>query len=666
MNENSKRYEEILNLINNSEKDTNRQTLGLEALELSNELLKENPINLTVLIDRMNLNYRIFNNSASIIEDANYIITNESFGTNRIIGYDWLSWVYDEILGMPDKAEEVIQEALIEIQNLFTDNKEKDKKEGTFLNQLATIKYQNDQFDEALHIWYLSFQKNPDIDQRNGKVGMLYLDNEMWNEASEFLTLHYYWSYDLNDGHRLKYAKKLYELFQSKKIEDQPQLLGIMFNAIRNEPGAFEMKGNLYFYDNFFSDLLQYAEKYPQNTLLWNAVANTYFYDLKNYEKAYDAFVQLLKTDESIRFNSVKNVFKSAKKSKQDFFNLPFHIDKVDGISAYNNLTDLIQIDDKTHKKKKRLQILELALKYGEQGYNFYKENFTQSNKKNNANDAHMFAMLCNNYAIVIERWALLNYKKDPKEKEKEKLLIKVADIHMEGYGFSPFYENLSGASSTYFQAGKYKLSIQCSLQLLNSFSNNMDVFDFQNEYWQMTYACVKTDDLTNAEKYYFIAKDFFGKYGKDNEKATYKFIYTGKLFYRLAVEDKKEYKKYIPEMEWYLNQKIAVEQQPEEHGLVSYFLGLCYENTANNQKAITAFNEAINYMQKVENWKYYEDKTEEAKNHLKKFGVSLKNEKKSLKKRLKKILFFPIGLFVVIGLLIMTALTDDKKKPKK
>ena len=125
--------EQLHKILNQLEsKESNKQTLGFEALAIIKDILAENPFDIETLTIRMRLNADIFENSSEIIKDATFIIENDPFKKDKMIGYDWLFWVYDEVLAMPEKAIKTVEEQLVDLHSLFDKNMKKTKKKANY------------------------------------------------------------------------------------------------------------------------------------------------------------------------------------------------------------------------------------------------------------------------------------------------------------------------------------------------------------------------------------------------------------------------------------------------------------------------------------------------------------------------------------------------------
>ena len=638
--------------------DNNQEALGYQALAIIKDILDVDPYDIETRNLRMRLNANVFENSSEIITDATFIIEHDVFKKDKMIGYEWLAWVYESNMGMPEKAMEVVEEQLVEMHTLFDKRHEKDEREGGLLNQLAQLKYDHNQLDEAFKLWDLSFDKYPYLSQRNGFVGLQLLAHKEWSKATKFLLLHYNWCFVTEDGYRLKYGIKLKELYEQKALEEQPELLGLLFNIIRNEQDYFKLNGQLDFYEKYFADVEEYANKHPQSTLLWTAVAHTYHFDTKNYEKAFFAYKKLALTKDSFRFSSLKRAMKAARKSKNDFFEIAPNLD-VSANELYNNLTDLSNATDSAKKKKKKKKFAELAVLYGKAGYDRFRAYLLDGNGQTIDNQPHIFAMHCNNYANAMGEYADLYYKDD---EEKRALVYKEAgDIHIEGHNMSPFMENMENASRDYYKGKDYKNSIKYALETFKLYGDGLSVCDYLFHYWQMVRSGIALDDLDTVEKYYFEAKKLYNKVGAGSKDTNDKFIYISKLFYEFAVDKKQEYSKFIPEMEWFLREEIATKQEPLEHGLISYYLGICYQKTNQKEKALNAFQIAVDFLQDAD-WTFYDLKCEKAEEFMQELGgkankKSKPKSKKSAFKRIKGAILFPFFAIALIGGIIWAAM---------
>lgn len=655
----------ILNQLDN--KETNRQELAYEALAIIKEILAENPNDIDMLILRMRLNADIFENSSEIIHDASFIIKNDQFKKEKMIGYDWLFWVYHEVLAIPEKAIEIIEEQLVEIYSLFDKKYEKDRNEGELLNKLAQLKFDNHLEDEAFSLWEKSFDKYPYIHHRNSFVGIQLLKQQKLDKAKRFLVLHFDWYNNIEDGSRLEYGKILKKLYDNKKLENQPDLIGLLFNIIRNEEAYFKLFERLDFYEKYFPELEKYALKFPNNSLLWTAVSNMYLLDLTNYEKAFEAFKQLAETDDFFRFSTLKRAMKAAKKSGNDFFEISFHF-QGSANDNYSSLTELSDAVDKSKKKKKKKKFADLAIAYGKIGYDKFYEYLVEGKGLTVNNHPHIYAMLCNNYANAITEHADLFYEKEEKYEKCER----AGNIHMEGYKISPFRENLSNAGADYYAAHKWDKAIECYLEAIKKYSDEVDPDDIQNYYWFIISSAIKKNSPEEAKHHYLTSKKRYHDYGAGAIKATKYFAISTQDYFCYRFEVSKAYKDVVSDADWLWEQKIMRKKFPLEYGIAMYAIGNCHSALGNKKEAVKALRLAVELLQEAE-FGFYYDKSLDAAQAITKLGEdSGHNYEHRSPNFIKKIWYAIIKPFQIIALLIMfvfyflTGIRTEKSKGSK
>ena len=602
----------ILTQLNNQE--GNQQELGYEALAIIEELLIEKPFDIDLFIIKMRINADIFENTSQVIKDATFIIENKEFGNEKLVGYDWLFSIYKDVMAMPEMAQEIIEEQLIEIQTLFDKKYKKDSFEGDLLNKFAQLKFDNNQKEEALKLWSKSFDKSPFFTQRNSFVGYLLLEEKDFNNAEKFLLKNWHLEVSgYDDFEKVKIAKKLESLLKNNELTNNPNLVGLYYNYIRNEKEAFGLNRTLDFYEKHLPELEKWGDKFPNCSVIWTAIGNCYYLDTKNYEKALEAYKTMLKGDEPYTYSIIKRVYKSAKKSKKNFLEiqLPF---KGNAGEMYEMLTNLTSFAKKSKKKKEKKKYINLAIEFGEKGYNQYRDYLLNGKGDTENNAPYKFAMLCNNYAIVLTKYA----KKNLTGNDRLKAYNYAGDIHMEGFRMAPFLINIENASQDYYKGENYLKAIEISKETLETYKDEVKIFDIQFNYWQIVSSYLKLNELENAEKYYFKAKKVVQEVGKGAKAGTDQFIFTGKIFYLYVVECKNIYEKYISEMEWYLKEEIALELYNYEHYLVHLLLGICYKETNQKEKAIDVLTTCYEMLYDEDQPDgYYTLKALEAKNIL-------------------------------------------------
>ncbi len=640
------KLDETLTALNSE--NSNTQEVGYTAISIVNDILEIDPFDIDVRILKMRLyTDKVLSNSQEIIKEAEFIIENDEFKADKMHGYDWLSWVYEEEMGMPDKAIEVIEEQLITTHSVYTKRYEIDEKEAELLNKIAFIKHHNSNTKEALTYWYASFKKYPYFHKRNAIAGMQFLEEKNFEKATELLLTHYDWCYNIEDGYRLQYGKQLKTLFDANELENQSDLIGLLFHIIRNEAAAFDLKNHLDFYDNYLPELEKQAEKHPQNSTIWFAIGNTYLNDVKNYEKALFAYTKSLEGDAPTRFSSIDRIHKCAKKTKTNFFELPLKIEG-ESNSLYNLMTDVMDYGRKAKKKKQQKKYTKLALEYGALAYKQYREYLIDGKGTTFNNQPHHFAMTCNNYGLVLNRYN----EAFNKEEEYQKLAEVFANIHMEGYKMSPFYENITNGSDAFYEAKKYEECIKTSYLFFKEYKGDISAKDYQDRYWYIISSYKGLGGLEKVKQAYLEAKEQYTTLGPGGKGTAKSFVYNAKLYIEYALEKKKAFASVIPELEWIFTQKDLHKAIPLEIALFHYYAGICFKELNQKDKAIAHFQSSIPKLEAKESG-YYFDKAEASKTFIKQLGgkVVKKKSKKSKSPFIKiwTVLTLPFVLIILV-----------------
>ncbi len=207
-----KKIEDIFDSIDSQKNETKRKSLGGEALSMIEEILTNNPKDIDALCFRMKLNTNyVFENTSKIIEDAEFIIDNFK-GTDKNIGYEWLAWVYKEMLGLPDKAHELYEEQLMHIYGSVKNKAQQDKLAAEILLKLGNHQYRQNLPEKGLKLYWQSYEKDPNLDDRNLFMANQYLDRKQWDKAYETGT-NIFFSDNIGHQQLIELGKKLERLY---------------------------------------------------------------------------------------------------------------------------------------------------------------------------------------------------------------------------------------------------------------------------------------------------------------------------------------------------------------------------------------------------------------------------------------------------------------------
>jgi tetratricopeptide (TPR) repeat protein len=180
--------------------------------------------------------------------------------------------------------------------------------------------------------------------------------------------------------------------------------------------------------------------------------------------------------------------------------------------------------------------------------------------------------------------------------------------------------ENLDNGAEAYFEAKNYQKAIHYYELYIERYHGDVTLFDIQNAYWYIIFSHAALGELNKVKETYEKSKAIYSKMGAGVRDATKKFIFIAKKYFLFAVDEKKDFEKIIPEIQWFLEQRSFSEIASEEVGLMHYYLGFCYKETNEPDKAIATFQKCIDQLEDEEIGYYY-DKSEEAAEFIKELG---------------------------------------------
>ena len=307
-----------------------------------------------------------------------------------------------------------------------------------------------------------------------------------------------------------------------------------------------------------------------------------------------------------------------------------------------------------------------MGAKFGETAYDSFKKYLIDNIGDSSKNRPHLFAMFCNNYAL------LLSSLSDLIEEDKD-MLVKskalTAHIHMEGYQISPFIENLENAGTDFYNAQMWNETIQCYNDVIKEYSHDLDPDDIQNCYWFIISAAIKKHSPKEVKQYYSESKELYCSYGPGAIEATKYFAISTQDYFRYHFENSKEYEEITTKTDWLWEQKTMKKKFPLEYGIAMYGLGMCHIEKENKEEAVKALRLTVDLLQDDAPGFYY-DKSIEAAKALTELGENSghKYEHRS-PSMIKKLWYTLIKPFQIIALLIMYIfyfLTGIRKEESK
>lgn len=570
----------------------------------------------------------LFFNTNELIENAEFIIEHDEFSfTNKTNAYTNLAIIYSETLALPKKAINVLESLLLFIQSSNIPHYEKASLKSEALNKIAYIYAECDEYEKAIKNWQESYNLDSLIYERNMSASLYLLENKKFTEATPFLRSYLQWTYDYNDTSQQAVSQILKELYNTGEINEHPQIINVMHDLIRNNTSFHKIEGTLDYVNQYLPKLLEEAERFKNYSSLWMTVGNTYFFDLNDFDNAYNAYLKCLQGNEpNYSYAVYPRIKYCCEKIGKDFFALPFYTEG-SPISQYNVLTLLsnfheepysygydFESDDENDNSNEEYDIryLQLAAKYGEACFTQFKTYFDTGKSVKDCNAPHMFAMCCNNYGIVLEE---LESLKETEEYDKVEMK-RISKIHAEGYHYSPFHENLKHQYEALYKSGEIDKCIPIILKYQENYSDVMGHYYLQKSYKDLIACYYYNEDFKNIEQTYCKAKksyldfieekefeledeniqqlleDFNDLDEDDTEDILDLFSENALTYYSHKANLEDDHMKIFQEVKWILKQGI-LENYPFRNGEAHYYAGLGYASEKETKRALIHFEKS-------------------------------------------------------------------------
>lgn len=568
-----------------------------------------------------------FFNTNTLIENAEFIIEHKEFNTiEKNEAYNLLAFIYEHKLAMPNKAISILDEYLTKLKNTNQPHHEIASKQSEVLHQIASILFNNNNTQKAISAFIQSYNLDALNHDRNTTAVITLLKLKQFQAVIPIIQTYHNWCYHYEDTDKqCEITQILYDLYTTGEISKYPELIAVMFDLIRNNEEEFNLTDNLDFYKQYFPKLEQDTYRFKNHSTLWFIVGNTYFFDLEDYTKAYEAYLKCLQGDDPNNFIIVYDRLKyCCHKLNKDFLSLPFSF-KGKPKPLYNALTnfrsyyynnggdkDYYSADEEYKNTKKDIRYLKLASKFGEACYQQFKTYFETGVGSGECNFPHLFAMCCNNYGLVLQ----VLYPHNNNGEFITSDVKHICKIHSDGYHYSPFTENLENQFEIAYDADLYDICLKATLQYEDDFLMSVDPFDQQNCYWYQIACYIQKDDRDNTYKTYLKAKDCYLQ--NEDEDAKNKFIDIAEEYFMHEIENVDDLKTVFPEIEWF-TQKKFVSEYPVQEGVLSYCKGLAYAEQKENTKALKYLEKSVELL-KTSNKEYHKYMIEGLDRILKQF----------------------------------------------
>ncbi|MDR2221418.1 MAG: tetratricopeptide repeat protein [Flavobacteriaceae bacterium] len=562
------------------------QELSEDVLRLIDEVIEAEPTNSEVLFWKIKLyNGPHFEDVSIMLSTAEEII--ERFKEEKkslMSAYDWLAWIYDTKLDLKEKAIELFHDKLIEISLIKEDYSLQATEFGETYYLIAQLYKEKGDLETAGSFYKLAIEQYPDHYYATYQGGMLFFEREDYDAALPMLQgFHRYHGNEYSSA----IAKVILEHYESGRLKNRWDYLHLMYSIGLDYPKEMDCKDAKEFGQKYSALIDRELEENPNNLYALRMKARHYLDVDKNSKKAFEILQRYFglvgKIEDSLYFM----YYELGQKVGIDIEELNLPID-IDAFYGYNLMTRFLEKAGSLRDEEedsKALVYYQIAKKIGKATYPklqlFLKEG--KGDKINN--NAHGFAMLCNNLGIAIRNVEMLT-EGDYKNEDCELALR----LHQEGYDYSPFWENLDSGMRIAEAMEEYDVVIRYGEELLtyyDAYSNSWMVIKNR-----LLENLIHADRYEEAEVFFQELRKGFEKSGVENEDVVREMIEAAANILTYVRYQKKEFQKTIDMTEDFFANPIYFDLN-DHVAYVNYWfsLGWSYHGLNNSVKAQEFFD---------------------------------------------------------------------------
>lgn len=422
-----------------SETYLKNKELSRNILDLVEEVLLEDPYDSQGLFWKIKIHSGPFYKDVSVMmQTCEFIIENLQNDLESVFAaYEWLAWCYNNELELPYRAIEVLHDLVIAISLIKDDIATQDKNFGQAYYLLALLYYNEfKDYQTSQEYYRLSLEHAPDHYNSGYDGSLLFLKNKQWNLALTSLQVFcdFYHNQD-----KVDLAKEV-----DKILLDVPENLYWDYLLIK-------YKIELEFYESFQNDNIKEVSLRYQSMVEKQLQSNPS--NLAALQMRIIHFTTVEKNS-ILLFDLLDRYFKQTNAISNSYYYNYFHLGQIlelpiaefrfdlNGFTGYNLMTNFLEQADAYkgenlldqaliyYQKAQEigLHTLELVEKYQEHGI---------GDKANN--NAHSFAMLCNNLSIAVRNSSVLTQEQDYTKDLYHRCVL----LNKKGYEYSAFWENL-------------------------------------------------------------------------------------------------------------------------------------------------------------------------------------------------------------------------------
>ncbi|MTG98969.1 hypothetical protein NWE55_02805 [Myroides albus] len=562
------------------------QELSEHIVNILEEVLNEEPLDKDALFWKIKIyNGPHFEDTSLMLSICEEIVEKLKEDKKAVMSaYDWMAWIYDNKLELKEKAIEVLHDKLIEVSLIEDDYSLRDREFGETYYMIAFLYRELEDFDTAISFYKLSHEHFPDHYYASYQGGRLLLERECFDEAFPFLKA--YTDFHGNE-YTVTYAKEIEAFHNEGKLANHWNLILLMYSIGLSRPTEFGAKNVKEYGMKYLPLIEEELEKNSSNNFAMRMKALHYIYVEKNTKKAFESLEHNYKSLQAIKGPLYFTFYELGAKLDIDVekFDYPFELN---GFYGYNLMTRFLEQAGEYRgegEKEKALKYYQIAQKIGLNIYDQVEDYFTKGIGDKANNNAHGFAMICNNLGIVIRNVGELSDEQD----YTKDIYKKAIELHKKGYEYSPFWENM--------ESGIRMATLVKDYESVDFFAKELLTFHSPySEGWMsvkgtMMKNLILANEYEKALEFYSEIKDDFEKQKIEDEDIVGEMIYLAAEFFTYIRFKREDYLSTIAFTEDFFSNPVYFELR-EDLANINYWFSLawCYHGLENRDEAAKYF----------------------------------------------------------------------------
>ncbi|MDM1354282.1 tetratricopeptide repeat protein [Myroides marinus] len=543
------------------------QDLSEQILSIIEEVLREDATNKDALFWKIRIyNGPYYDDVSVMMSTAQEVIDKLQEDKKAVFSaFDWLSWIYENKLELKEKAIEILHDKLIEVSLLKEDFSLKDKEFGETYYMIAYLYRELEDYSTAVSFYKLAYEHSPDHYYATYQGGNLCLERGEFEDA--YLLLNSYYVFHGNE-YSASFAKEIEKLYKAGKIEGNWDLISLMYHVGIDYPEEFGAKNTREYGMRFVNVIEEELNTNPDNKVVLRMKIRYYLVVEKNSKKAFETLQKYYALNKEVNSSMYFTYFELAEKYGVELEEYPV---VCDGFYGYNLMTRFLEKGGELRgdDDERSLKYYEFSKKVGLLVLPQIEEYFDKGLGSKVNNNAHGYAMLCNNLGIAIRNVVYLTDKDYDKEICKEAL-----SLHKKGYEYSPFIENLEN--------GLQLAELLNAFEEKSYFANELLTYhdEFSSEWMSVQGRILKSfivaDKYDDAKDYYYKIKESFEAKEIEDEDIVSEMIYLASDFFTYLRYGKNDFEKTIAFTEEFFSNPMYFDLV-EDVAKVNYWFSLSW-----------------------------------------------------------------------------------------